>query len=69
MVRGRKTVGLPFALILGSVAQLVEQLALNQLVVGSSPTRPTILLRKLCSEELVTQVANIDFNRFYTKLF
>jgi hypothetical protein len=26
---------------LGSLAQLVEQLTLNQLVVGSSPTRPT----------------------------
>jgi hypothetical protein len=26
----------------GSLAQLVEQLAFNQLVVGSNPTRPTI---------------------------
>ncbi len=30
-------------LIFGPLAQLVEQLTLNQLVVGSSPTRPTIL--------------------------
>ena len=28
----------------GPLAQLVEQLTLNQLVVGSNPTRPTILL-------------------------
>ncbi|KPW27796.1 hypothetical protein ALQ07_102885 [Pseudomonas syringae pv. actinidiae] len=28
--------------IFGSLAQLVEQLAFNQLVVGSNPTRPTI---------------------------
>ena len=27
---------------IGSLAQLVEQLAFNQLVVGSNPTRPTI---------------------------
>jgi hypothetical protein len=27
---------------LGPLAQLVEQLTLNQLVVGSIPTRPTI---------------------------
>jgi hypothetical protein len=29
----------------GPLAQLVEQLTLNQLVVGSIPTRPTILAR------------------------
>ena len=29
----------------GPLAQLVEQLTLNQLVVGSSPTRPTIFFR------------------------
>jgi hypothetical protein len=28
--------------VLGPLAQLVEQLTLNQLVVGSIPTRPTI---------------------------
>ena len=28
--------------IFGSLAQLVEQLAFNQLFVGSNPTRPTI---------------------------
>jgi hypothetical protein len=32
----------PSAYLLGPLAQLVEQLTLNQLVVGSSPTRPTI---------------------------
>jgi hypothetical protein len=30
------------AKVLGPLAQLVEQLTLNQLVVGSIPTRPTI---------------------------
>jgi hypothetical protein len=30
---------------LGPLAQLVEQLTLNQLVVGSIPTRPTISLK------------------------
>jgi hypothetical protein len=29
-------------LVYGPLAQLVEQLTLNQLVVGSIPTRPTI---------------------------
>jgi hypothetical protein len=29
-------------MLLGPLAQLVEQLTLNQLVVGSIPTRPTI---------------------------
>ena len=29
----------------GPLAQLVEQLTLNQLVVGSSPTRPTIFIQ------------------------
>ena len=31
----------------GPLAQLVEQLTLNQLVVGSIPTRPTIILSAL----------------------
>jgi hypothetical protein len=31
-----------FAWFIGPLAQLVEQLTLNQLVVGSIPTRPTI---------------------------
>jgi hypothetical protein len=30
--------------VFGPLAQLVEQLTLNQLVVGSIPTRPTIYL-------------------------
>jgi hypothetical protein len=29
-------------IVFGPLAQLVEQLTLNQLVVGSIPTRPTI---------------------------
>jgi hypothetical protein len=33
--------------LVASVAQLVEQLTLNQLVVGSSPPRGTIFLHKL----------------------
>ncbi len=35
----------------GSLAQSVEQLAFNQLVVGSNPTRPTIWLRDLDSNQ------------------
>ena len=31
----------PNSLVYGPLAQLVEQLTLNQLVVGSIPTRPT----------------------------
>jgi hypothetical protein len=31
----------------GPLAQLVEQLTLNQLVVGSTPTRPTISKRRV----------------------
>jgi hypothetical protein len=31
--------------VFGPLAQLVEQLTLNQLVVGSIPTRPTISAR------------------------
>ena len=32
----------------GPLAQLVEQLTLNQLVTGSTPVRPTTLDRKVC---------------------
>ena|GEM_PF-2195638 len=35
----------PSANVFGPLAQLVEQLTLNQLVVGSSPTRPTIFFQ------------------------
>ena len=35
--------GLRNRLFSGSLAQLVEQLAFNQLVEGSNPSRPTIL--------------------------
>ncbi len=31
----------PITLIVGSLAQLVEQLTFNQLVTGSNPVRPT----------------------------
>jgi hypothetical protein len=34
--------GLSIIWFIGPLAQLVEQLTLNQLVVGSIPTRPTI---------------------------
>src|SRR5690606_27302660 len=37
----------------GPLAQLVEQLTLNQLVVGSNPTRPTIFRFKAKVAELV----------------
>jgi hypothetical protein len=36
-----------FGFLLGPLAQLVEQLTLNQLVVGSIPTRPTNILRHI----------------------
>jgi hypothetical protein len=36
----------------GPLAQLVEQLTLNQLVVGSIPTRPTIQWRSRTSENV-----------------
>jgi hypothetical protein len=36
---------LVFVWFIGPLAQLVEQLTLNQLVVGSIPTRPTISLK------------------------
>ena len=39
---GRRTVACAVCLVfVGPLAQLVEQLTLNQLVVGSIPTRPT----------------------------
>ena len=37
----------------GPLAQLVEQLTLNQLVVGSNPTRPTIFRDEAKVAELV----------------
>ena len=36
-----RPIGLPLILGRGSLAQLVEQLAFNQLVAGSNPARPT----------------------------
>ena len=36
----------------GPLAQLVEQLAFNQLVAGSNPARPTIILRSLADRQL-----------------
>ena len=42
-----------FPPLVASVAQLVEQLTLNQLVVGSIPTRPTIPSRGAKVAELV----------------
>ena len=37
-----RPIGLTLILRCGSLAQLVEQLAFNQLVAGSNPARPTI---------------------------
>ena len=49
-LRGREFESLyPDHLILGSLAQSVEQLAFNQLVVGSNPTRPTIFRGASCT--------------------
>jgi hypothetical protein len=39
---GQKSGGALVLKVFGPLAQLVEQLTLNQLVVGSIPTRPTI---------------------------
>ena len=39
-------VRLPYGIPCGSLAQLVEQLTFNQLVAGSNPARPTILLHE-----------------------
>ncbi len=38
----------------GPLAQLVEQLTLNQRVAGSSPARPTILTRAMKNGKLTT---------------
>ena len=40
-LQARQYTGKIHLLFLGSLAQLVEQLTLNQRVVGSNPTRPT----------------------------
>ena len=42
-----RPIGLPLILERGSLAQLVEQLAFNQLVAGSNPARPTNFSRKI----------------------
>ena len=42
-VVGSNPIAHPKLMVLGPLAQLVEQLTLNQLVVGSNPTRPTTL--------------------------
>ncbi len=46
--KGLSAVRIPvlYAPLPGSLAQLVEQLAFNQLVAGSNPARPTTLNRK-----------------------
>ena len=40
----------------GSLAQSVEQLAFNQLVVGSNPTRPTTFSRYFSSSGLLSSL-------------
>jgi hypothetical protein len=42
-----RPIGLTLIRRCGSLAQLVEQLAFNQLVAGSNPARPTILSIKI----------------------
>jgi hypothetical protein len=42
-VQGEKSDSALLEKVFGPLAQLVEQLTLNQLVVGSIPTRPTII--------------------------
>ena len=42
-----RPIGLTLILEHGSLAQLVEQLAFNQLVAGSNPARPTIFSFKI----------------------
>ena len=46
--------------VFGPLAQLVEQLTLNQLVVGSIPTRPTIQRRSRTSKKVhgVSEIAD-----------
>ncbi len=54
--------------LVGSLAQLVEQLAFNQLVAGSNPARPTIFFPKSSSArrcldqsvQLLTQFAHLE---------
>jgi hypothetical protein len=45
--------------VFGPLAQLVEQLTLNQLVVGSIPTRPTICPYTLQQRDALLQVFGV----------
>jgi hypothetical protein len=47
---GQKSGGALVLKVFGPLAQLVEQLTLNQLVVGSIPTRPTIQNNSLINQ-------------------
>ena len=47
-----RPIGLTLILELGSLAQLVEQLAFNQLVAGSNPARPTISKRSISIHQI-----------------
>jgi hypothetical protein len=63
----------------GPLAQLVEQLTLNQLVVGSIPTRPTNLLKnnkffdvarkKLKSFPLRSELPPFDWQKLFFSFF
>src|SRR5690606_41453739 len=65
--KGLSAVRIPvlYAPLPGSLAQLVEQLAFNQLVAGSNPARPTSFSRKECviaNASLVTRVEQMTLN-------
>ena len=47
VVVGSSPIVHPIDMIIGPLAQLVEQLTLNQRVVGSNPTRLTIIIKGL----------------------
>lgn len=53
-------VGVTFIIIFnGFVAQLVEQLTLNQLVVGSSPTEPTSISASFLNNVIIESTASV----------
>ncbi len=56
-------------IIVGSLAQLVEQLTFNQLVTGSNPVRPTIILHQnleIFSSSIAQLVEQMTVNHWVT---
>ena len=51
----------PASLMDGRIAQVVEQLTLNQRVVGSSPTAPTKEIKKFNNLERTHEALNFTF--------